>query len=281
MKSILSFGIAAITAATAAAETTVAVLEFGPGGSVRRTASIDESTPAGAASFFSAMHTPSKAHRQQSGMSLVPDIFNRADAGVVLGLSGAGVSSMESAMNLLVEGAADVVGTFVTTGTAAEVMKRASKNGEITSDEFERRLVATAEKTSSEEMQVVSLSVNEESASEADAQLNRMLASLKAQAKESGKTIVVHLVVDTPSSRRRLEDAQQQDAAQDDAVNQDASSTSYYGQKTIYEIQNFNTIAWTSVGLVVLVMYVMSHFIAMPLMPDTLLHGEAAKFGTD
>lgn len=277
MKSIISLGLAAITAATASAETTVAVLEFGPGGSVRRTASIDESTPAGAASFFSAMHTPSKAHRQQSGMSLVPDIFNRADAGIVLGLSGAGVASMSTAMDLLAEGAADVVGTFVTTGTSADVMKRASKNAEAVSDEFERHLVAAAEKASSEEMQVVSLSVNDESATAADQQLNRMLASLKAQAKESGKTIVVHVVVDAPPSRRRLEDVQQ---AQDDAVNQDASGY-YYGQKTMYEIQNFNVIAWTTVGLVVLVMYVMSHFIAMPLMPDTLLHGEAAKFGTD
>lgn len=277
MKSIISLGLAAITAATASAETTVAVLEFGPGGSIRRTASIDESTPAGAASFFSAMHTPSKAHRQQSGMSLVPDIFNRADAGIVLGLSGSGVASMSTAMDLLAEGAADVVGTFVTTGTSADVMKRASKNAEAVSDEFERHLVAAAEKASSEEMQVVSLSVNDESATAADQQLNRMLASLKAQAKESGKTIVVHVVVDAPPSRRRLEDVQQ---AQDDAVNQDASGY-YYGQKTMYEIQNFNVIAWTTVGLVVLVMYVMSHFIAMPLMPDTLLHGEAAKFGTD
>lgn len=277
MKSIISLGLAAITAATASAETTVAVLEFGPGGSVRRTASIDESTPAGAASFFSAMHTPSKAHRQQSGMSLVPDIFNRADAGIVLGLSGSGVASMSTAMDLLAGGAADVVGTFVTTGTSADVMKRASKNAEAVSDEFERHLVAAAEKASSEEMQVMSLSVNDESATAADQQLNRMLASLKAQAKESGKTIVVHVVVDAPPSRRRLEDVQQ---AQDDAVNQDASGY-YYGQKTMYEIQNFNVIAWTTVGLVVLVMYVMSHFIAMPLMPDTLLHGEAAKFGTD
>jgi hypothetical protein len=279
MKSILSLGIALITATKASAETTVAVLEFGPGGSVRRTSSIDESTPAAAASFFAAMHRPSKAHIQQAGMLLVPDIFNRADAGIVIGLSGAGVSSMSSAMDLLTEGAADVVGTFVTTGTSADVMRRLSKKTESASEDFERHLGSTVEKASGEEMQVVSLTVNEESAADADTQLVRMLSSLKAQAKENDKTYVVHLVIDTPSNRRRLEDVQ---AAQEDAVNQEASSsTYYYGQKTMYEIQNFNVIAWTSVGLVVLVMFVMSHFIAMPLMPDTLLHGEAAKFGTD
>lgn len=280
MKSILSLGIALTTAVAASAETTIAVLEFGPGGSVQRTSSADASTPAGVASFFNAMHTD-KAHRQHAGMNLVPDLFNKADAGIVVGLTGPGVSSMSKAMDLLVEGATDVVGRITTTGTSTDVLNR-MKNTQSISNEFDRHLTSAAEKTSEKDMQVVSLSVNDESASHADEQLHRMLATLKAQAKQNSKTYVVHLVIDSPSSRRRLEDAQQQDAAQDDAVNQDANGSSYYyGQKTMYEIQNFNVIAWTTVGLVVLVMYVMSHFIAMPLMPDTLLHGEAAKFGTD
>ena len=220
-------------------------------------------------------------------MSLVPDIFTRADAGIVVGISGAGIESMPTAMNLISEGAAGVVGHFHSTGSSADVMKRVSKDGESVSekDQFGRRLSTTAEMASKEEMQVVSLSVNEETASEADNHLKRMLSTLEAQAKESDKTFVVHLVVDTPSHRRRLEDVNNEEnaeAAQEDAENQNAASSSYYyGQKTMYEIQNFNVIAWTAVGLVVLVFYVMSNFIAMPLMPDTLLHGEAAKIGTD
>ena len=202
-------------------------------------------------------------------MALVPDIFNRADGGIVVGISGA-VSSM--ALDFMED---NVVGSFTTSGSTSDVMNRVKKS-ELISDGFDRRLTSTVEKAE-EEMQVVSLSVNDESAPEAERELKRMLSSLKAHAKKSDKTYVVHLVVDTPSTRRRLEDAQGEAAADQNA---DASS-SYYGQKTMYEIQNFNVIAWTTVGLVVLVMYVMSHFIAMPLMPDTLLHAEAAKFGTE
>lgn len=206
-------------------------------------------------------------------MALVPDIFNRADGGIVVGISGA-VSSM--ALDFMED---NVVGSFTTSGSTSDVMNRVKKS-ELISDGFDRRLTSTVEKAE-EEMQVVSLSVNDESAPEAERELERMLSSLKAHAKKSDKTYVVHLVVDTPSTRRRLEDAQGE-AAADDAVNQNAdASSSYYGQKTMYEIQNFNVIAWTTVGLVVLVMYVTSHFIAMPLMPDTLLHAEAAKFGTE
>lgn len=283
MKSILSLGIVAISFASVSADTTIAVLEFGKGGSVQRTSASAESTPAGVVSFFNAMHRPSKSHQQMAGMSLVPDIFNRADAGIVVRFSGVGVESMPTAMKLIGEGAADVVGHLSVTGSGADVIKRASKDVEAVAekDEFGRRLHSTAEKALEGDMQVVSLSVADESAAtEADEQLQRMLRTLKAKAAQNDKTFIVHLVVDTPSYRRRLEDVNNNQ--QDDAVNQDATSSSYYyGQKTMGEIQNFNVIAWTAVGLVVLVFFVMSNFIAMPLMPDTLLHGEAAKFGTD
>lgn len=282
MKSILSLGIVAISFASVSADTTIAVLEFGKGGSVQRTSASAESTPAGVVSFFNAMHRPSKSHQQMAGMSLVPDIFNRADAGIVVRFSGVGVEAMPTAMKLIGEGAADVIGHLSVTGSGADVIKRASKDVEAVSekDEFGRRLHSTAEKALEGEMQVVSLSVADESATEADEQLQRMLRTLKAKAAENDKTFIVHLVVDTPSYRRRLEDVNNNQ--QDDAVNQDAASSSYYyGQKTMVEIQNFNVIAWTAVGLVALVFFVMSNFIAMPLMPDTLLHGEAAKFGTD
>ena len=49
----------------------------------------------------------------------------------------------------------------------------------------------------------------------------------------------------------------------------------------MYEIQTFNLYLWTSVGLLVIVFMVISAFINMPLMPDTLLFGETAKIGSD
>ena len=60
------------------------------------------------------------------------------------------------------------------------------------------------------------------------------------------------------------------------------SSSSYsYNYKTMYEIQTFNIITWTAVGLVVIVFMVMGAFIGMPLYPDTLLFGFSTKIGSD
>ena len=75
--------------AVADGATTVAVLEFGKGGCVRRTTATNTHTSvAGASSFFRAL---SGKGLQQAGMTVVPDLFNKPDGMVVVGVSGSGV----------------------------------------------------------------------------------------------------------------------------------------------------------------------------------------------
>ena len=116
---------------------------------------------------------------------------------------------------------------------------------------------------------------NDKSAAvEADEQLGRMLKTLKKEASANKKTVVVHLVVEE-EGRRRLNEDEDNREGEGEQNNQNSN----YGEKTMYEIQTFNLYLWTSVGLVVLVSWVIGAFIAMPLMPDTLLHAETAKMG--
>jgi hypothetical protein len=45
----------------------------------------------------------------------------------------------------------------------------------------------------------------------------------------------------------------------------------------MFQIQYFNVVLWTSIGLVVLLLFVIWLVIDMPLEADTLLFGESAK----
>jgi len=47
--------------------------------------------------------------------------------------------------------------------------------------------------------------------------------------------------------------------------------------KTMFQIQYFNIVLWTSVGLVLVMFFTVYLMINMPLMADTLLFGESAK----
>lgn len=91
---------------------------------------------------------------------------------------------------------------------------------------------------------------------------------LKKEAAAKGKTVVVHIVMD--STRRRLEENNQEGENQNNNNNNGYA----YNYRTMYEIQNFNLFLWTAVGLSVLLFMVIAAFIDMPLMPDTLLYGE-------
>mmetsp|Transcript_28576 Transcript_28576/g.51652 ORF Transcript_28576/g.51652 Transcript_28576/m.51652 type:complete len:290 (-) Transcript_28576:103-972(-) len=289
MKSILSFGLTALAATTSSvsAETTVAILEFGPGGSVHRTTSaFTESKSAAVSSLWNVLHRPSskRSSSQHTGMTVVPDLFTRADAGIVIGLQGESLKSMPTAMSLLDAGAPvdNVVGHVHVRGQAgAELMKLASsKDVEMVSKEdIGRRLQSAAETAASGALggiDALSLAVdNDDAAAVADEQLRRMLKTLKKQAAANGKTVVLHLVAD--STRRRL-DEDSQDGDQDGE--NENNNNAYWNEKTMYEIQTFNLFLWTAVGLIVILFMVMSKFIDMPLFPDTLLFGEA-KMGTD
>ena len=305
MRSILSLGLTALAASTpssVSAETTIAVLEFGPGGAVHRTtSSITESNSAAVTSFWDVLHRPTSSSSkynsmssQHAGMSVVPDLFKKADAGIIVGLQAESLQAMPTAASLLdVSSSAsvdNVVGHVHVPGqVGADLMKRANASSlnkdaveNIDKDDMERRLQSTAEIATRGELEggMTTLSLNVgndvEAATVADEHLGRMLKTLKEQAVEKGKTVIVHVVIED-GARRRLEDEQQKEGEENQKNNNNYNSN----QKSMYEIQSFNLYLWTTVGLIVIVFMVLSAFISMPLMPDTLLFGEAAKIGGD
>lgn len=289
MRSILSLGLAALAASTSAvsAETTIAILEFGPGGAVHRTTStVTDSNSAAVASFWNALHRPSKrsSMSKHAGMSVVPDVFTNADAGIVIGLKAESLKSMPTAASLLdAEASADnVVGHVHIPGqVGSALMKHAAASKEdvemIAKEDMGRRLQSTAKIAARGEqkgIEALSLAVDsDEAAAVADEQLGRMLKTLKKEAASSGKTVIVHLVVED-ETRRRLEDNNENGEDQND-------NNSYSNEKSMYQIQTFNLYLWTSVGLFTILYMVITTFIAMPLFPDTLLFAEAAKIGSD
>lgn len=210
-------------------------------------------------------------------MSIVPDFFKKADAGIIIGLQGKSLESMPIAKSFLGEGAAvdNVVGHIHVPGQAgADLMKFASsKDVEMVSKEdMGGRLQSTAETAARgaiDGMEALSFTVdNDDVAAEADAGLGRMLKALKKQAATNGKTVVVHLVMD--STRRRLDENNQNGEGE----NQNNNNGYAYNYRTMYEIQNFNLFLWTAVGLLTILFMVISAFINMQLFPDTLLYGE-------
>jgi len=137
-----------------------------------------------------------------------------------------------------------------------------------------------------------------------DMQLGELLQTLERDAVQAGKTIVVHLITEedpqeedkkTGPSHRRLEDEDQED--NEDADDADENNGNNYNQyngfygvgyynsygewvtpyKSMFQIQYFNVVLWTSIGLTIVLFYTISMMLNMPLMPDTLLFGESAK----
>ena len=232
---------------------------------------------------------------------MVPDLFTRPDAGVVIGLRAESLKSMPNAASLLSDDSPDnnVVGRLRVPGSVGmELVKLASPKDDAevveVGEDAGRRLLSTAEAAARGEpsggngiealLLVVDAANADAAAAAADEQLERMLITLKDRAAASGKTVVLHLVVEqeggsgapASTSGRRLQE-------EDADANANANANSYSSnQKSMYEIQSFNLYLWTSVGLFVVVAMVMSAFIDMPLFPDTLLFGEAGKMsGSD
>lgn len=230
---------------------------------------------------------------KHAGMSVVPDLFTKADVGIVVGgLTSESLKSMPMAASLLsdeVDENNNVVGLVRVPGNVgAELMKRiaASPKNDVDivyeGEDGWRRLQSKIQSAARGDLvggiETHTLTtVDSADAANADLLFGRMLKDLKEQATTYEKTVVLHLVVeDSPSSGRRLQD---EDAAAEDG---DSSSSYSSNQKSMNEIQSFNLYLWTSVGLFVIVYMVMSAFIGMPLFPDTLLFGEiGAKSGSD
>jgi hypothetical protein len=285
------------------AATKIAVIEFGKGGSVRRTtASNADTTVDGVASFWAVLHQ-NRRNLQHAGMTLVPDLFKKPDNGVVIGISGSGVDldTMPFIAGLVLEESNDVVGHFEVTGTRLDsLMSRV--------DEWETIDVASLVDSTKKHGEKVGLSgfktvVDSSTAAAVDQKMSDILGGLKNMAETTGKTIIVHLVVEeeVASARRRVlarrleennadgDNADGDNADGDNADGQQQASV-YYGYgyynenkqwvtpyKTMFQIQYFNIVLWTSLGLVATLFFVIYMMIYMPLEPDTLLFGESAK----
>merc|ERR1712150_107932 len=97
------------------------------------------------------------------------------------------------------------------------------------------------------------------------------------------------------STHRRLEDEKDgegeegEDGDNNNNNNNNANYNGFYGvgyynnygewvtpYKSMFQIQYFNVVLWTSIALTIVLFYSISLMVGMPLMPDTLLFGESA-----
>jgi hypothetical protein len=324
---VLLCALAAFVAVDAA--TRVAVIEVGVGGAVRRTESKTSLTSvAGVASFWKAVHAPGRK-LQHAGMTVVPDLFGKADAGVVIGLLGTAVDLEEMPVTAGFVDENDegnnsssngVIGHLRVEGTHCKSMMRHVDNVVPQVESIPQAAAMQAAQQAG--LSGMTLTVDStEKASAVDGQLQQMIANIDRQAKADGKTVIIYLVVeeDPAASRRRaltasttttatVSNEQEQQMqhrrlndeadAEDDANNANGGNSNgyagYYGYgyyngygewvtpyKTMFQIQYFNVVLWTAVGLTFTLFFTIYLMINMPLEADTLLFGESAKMVGD
>lgn len=292
----------ALALASADAATRVAVIELGKAGTVRRTTASNVATsPQGVASFWGALHGHSRK-LQHAGMTVVPDMFSRPDSGVVVGLTGVDLDNMPMLNGLMTEEGNGVVGHMEMHGQRCNDMMRSVNNVQ----EVQASNLYTSFQSQAAEagMSGMKLQVSSENAHDIDMQLGNLVQKAAEDANNSGKTVVLHLVVeeDDGASRRRrlarrLQDGEGEGEAADAGENADAGADNesdqfngFYGYKyynaygelvtpykTMFQIQYFNVVLWTSLGLLGTLAFSLYTFMYMPLMADTLLFGESAK----
>ena len=282
------------------ASTKIAVLEFGNGKTVRRSeATSAETSVGGVVSFWSALHGQTSSNIQYAGMPIVPDLFRKPDSGVIIGISGSGVDfdSFPGFASLFeIE---ETVGFMEVEGQRCQSLLSAFT--EPSESSVENFVQFSVEHASKESLTTVKVSADSESIAAVDQQLITLVNQFKLAAETSGKKLVVHVVMEENesqsrrrlSSSRELEDEQNQNA---DGENQedDKEYNGYYGYayinkhgvwvtpyKTMFQIQYFNVVTWTAIGLVLTLMFCIFLMVHMPLEPDTLLFGESAKFVGD
>lgn len=307
----------AAMALTADAATRVVVIELGASGTVRRTTTasqFEETSVDGVASFWSALHGYGRK-LQHAGMPIVPDLFSRPTSGVVVGLTGSGLDldHMPTLNGLLknVDEQEDnrVVGHMQVSGNQCKKMLNSVQNKEELASSGSLK---SAFESQAQEAGISGMHFDVSSANAAD--VDDQLASLLKDY-SSDKTVVIHLVVEeedgsarrrslarqldgegqngakgATTTQRRLE---QEGDADGDAEGQN-SNNGYYGYgyynaygewvtpyKTMFQIQYFNVVLWTSLGLVAILFFSIYLMIYMPLMADTLLFGESARVAHD
>ncbi len=306
VRSILSLAIATALSALNAEATTVAVMELGKGGALHKISSSSPTTSTGGVmSFWRSTHdassngeTRKERTAQYPGMTVVPDIFSRADGGIVIGVTGeVDLATMPTLASSLEEDGA--VGHFHVEGKNEWKLLNHLNAPSVVASEFDNAVQSKAKEAIAEtgnKLEALSVNVqNKEDASAVDASLGRMLKSLSEQAEKAGSTIIVHFVIqdqDNGSHRRLLAESEQrklEDQGNNNNNNGENDNSyeipGYYDDnnnfitnyRTIYQIQYFNIVLWTAVGLFAILASANLMTMNMPLMPDTLLFGESAK----
>lgn len=206
MKKFNALALAASAFSLVDAATRVSVIELGKSGVVRRTTARDPLTSAaGVASFWSALHSPGRK-LQHAGMTVVPDLFNKASEGLVVGLKGSGMDldTMPFIKNLLTEeGSNGVVGHMEVNGNSCDTMMK--KLGNVDTVDVSSFSTLAKKSASSPGLTAVMTNVDGSSGASIDSQVAELVRSLDHEASAEGKTIVLHLVVDEEegSARRR------------------------------------------------------------------------------
>lgn len=274
--------------ASAQADTQISVLEFGnKKGCVHRTNGEESTTVEGVVSFWNALH---RRGTQMAGMSIVPDLFVAPESSVVIGLSGDidNLDRLTHISSVMESENSDTVGQVYLDGALCHsLVSKVDEWKDVEPGFIQNSALEAASKNFSAVRTVVD---SEEAAVVVDREIGSVLGDLKKMAEEKDIKIVVHLIVEQNKqvSRRRLS---RQLEEQGENV-QDANEYSgYYGYgyyndygewvtpfKTMFQIQYFNVVLWTSVGLALALFYTIFLMVNMPLEPDTLLFGESAKF---
>jgi hypothetical protein len=291
-KSLLTLGLAAL--ATVANATTVAVVEIGKGGVVHHsTASSPSTSTHGIMSLLKSVHevghngAPRKERATQfPGMSVVPDLFNRADGGVVIGITGnINLESMPTVSGIMQEDGA--VAHLHASGNQGRNLGKLLSSKSLEASEFESALSSKVESVVSSgknKYEPVFVNLEENDAADVDAILKRTLKKI-ADGVEDGKTVLAYIAIDEDNedARRRLSIEDRKLAGDDDANNANDQEDAYagiaasYGYRTIFQIQYYNIVLWTALGLFLILLSANMMTMYMPLMPDTLLFGESAK----
>lgn len=280
--------------------TKIAVLDFGNGRTVRRTeATSAETSVEGVVSFWSALHGQTSSNIQYAGLPIVPDLFRKPESGVIIGISGSGVDFDSSPGFAALFEVEESVGFMEVEGERCQsLLSTFTVPSEASAENF---IELSVEHASKKSLTAVKVNVDSESIVSVDKQLINLVKQLKSAAETSKQTFVVHIIVEENesqsrrrlSSSRELEDEQNQNA-NDQNQEDDKEYNGYYGYayvnkygvwvtpyKTMFQIQYFNVVTWTAIGLALMLMFCIFLMVYMPLEPDTLLFGESAKFVGD
>lgn len=202
---------------------------------------------------------------QVSGLSMVPDMFQRADGGLALALIG-NVDDLLNDMPTLSElTQKQRVGSFNVKGQKAmDLITTMFADEDVTpGDAAAAVLKAKIDGAEGNKLQGAIIEVDD--AKKVDAQLKAIMNDV--QSREG--TFVLHIVTED-GARRRLDEEGSNDEEEeenedgDEDGEDDGSQSDNY--RTIFQIQYFNTVLWTALGLVLVLAYCINLMINMPLM---------------